>query len=50
MYRRVFVVDGNFKADHVRPVRPSNNIWLIDGAGMAPKRERYLAFLAEALE
>jgi len=50
MYQCVFVADGNFKADHVRPVRLSNNIWLIDGAGMAPKQEHYLAFLAEALE
>lgn len=50
MYRRVFVADGNFKADHVKSIAPSRDYWLIDGAGMAPKREDYINFLKTAAE
>ena len=50
MYRRVFVADGNFKADHVRPTHPSNDVWLSEGSGMFPKREEYFSFLKSAME
>jgi hypothetical protein len=50
VYRRVFVADGNFKADHVRPTHPSNDVWLSEGSGMFPKREEYFSFLKSAME
>ncbi|KAF8961009.1 hypothetical protein BDZ97DRAFT_1665083 [Flammula alnicola] len=50
VYQRVFVADGNFKADHVRQAKPSKDIWLSEGGGMAPTREEYFAFLKIAIE
>jgi hypothetical protein len=50
VYQRVFVADGNFKADHVRQKKLSNDIWLSEGGGMAPKRSEYFSFLKTALE
>jgi len=50
VYRRVFVADGNFKADHVRQINPSKDVWLGEGAGMAPLRTEYMAFLETAKE
>jgi len=50
VYRRVFVADGNFKADHVRQTKPSNDVWLSEGCGMFPKRQEYFAFLETAME
>ena len=50
MYRRVFVADGNFKADHVRQTHSSNDVWLSEGSGMFPKREEYFSFLKNAME
>lgn len=50
VYRRVFVADGNFKADHVRQTHPSNDVWLSEGSGMFPKRQEYFAFLKTAME
>jgi hypothetical protein len=44
------VADGNFKADHVRPVNPSDDVWLSEGGGMFPKRQEYFDFLKTAME
>lgn len=48
IYRRAFIADGNFKADHVRLSRVTNDIWLLDGAGMMPNRSEYSSFLENA--
>lgn len=45
----MFVADGNFKADHVRQVS-DGDVWLFDGAGMAPNRADYMDFLSKAIE
>jgi hypothetical protein len=50
VYQRVFVADGNFKADHVRPTKTSKDVWLSEGGGMIPKRREYFAFLKSAME
>lgn len=50
VYKRVFVADGNFKADHVRQKRADGDVWLSEGAGMIPKREKYHSFLKNAKE
>ena len=50
VYRRVFVADGNFKADHVRQDKPAADIWLSEGGGMDPERAEYKDFLRTALE
>ena len=44
------MADGNFKADHVRQMKPSNNVWLSEGGGMIPKRGEYFDFLKTAME
>jgi hypothetical protein len=49
VYRRAFVADGNFKADHVRQ-KNTCDIWLSEGAGMISKRDVYHAFLETAVE
>jgi hypothetical protein len=50
VYKRIFVADGNFKADHVRQKNEDGDVWLSEGSGMIPKREEYLTFLASAIE
>ena len=50
VYKRIFVADGNFKADHVRQKSAIENVWLSEGGGMVPKREEYQAFLKTAIE
>jgi hypothetical protein len=47
MFKRVFVVDGNFTADHVEQ-STNEDIWLSDGTGMMARREEYKAFLEVA--
>ena len=49
-YKRIFVADGNFKADHVRQKSASDNVWLSEGGGMVPTREEYHEFLKTAIE
>jgi len=49
VYRRVFVADGNFKADHVRQ-KNNVDVWLSEGGGMVPKGDEYEAFLQQAFE
>lgn len=50
VYKRIFVADGNFKADHVRQTNDVDDVWLSEGSGMIPKREEYFSFLATAIE
>jgi hypothetical protein len=50
VYKRIFVADGNFKADHVRQKTNDGDIWLSEGAGMIPKRDEYREFLETAKE
>ena len=50
MYKRIFVGDGKFKADHVRQINEVDDVWLSEGSGMIPKREEYFSFLASAIE
>ena len=49
VYRRFFVADGNFKADHVRQ-RHTSDLWLSEGAGMISRRDEYEEFLKAAVE
>jgi len=42
--------DGNFSADHVAQNPPSNDYYLLDGAGMFPNRQEYWDFLKTAME
>jgi hypothetical protein len=49
VYRRFFVADGNFKADHVQQKYVSD-IWLSEGAGMFAKRSEYEDFLRNSQE
>ena len=44
------MADGNFKADHVRQKNEVGDVWLSEGAGMIPRRQEYLSFLATAIE
>jgi hypothetical protein len=50
VYKRIFVADGNFKADHVRQTKEKGDVWLSEGSGMFAKREEYFTFLATAIE
>ena len=45
LFRRVFTVDGNFKADHVRQKAPADDIWLYNGLGMTAQRKEYASFI-----
>ena len=44
------MADGNFKADHVRQKNSDGDVWLWDGAGMAPNQAEYGRFLQGAIE
>lgn len=50
IYRRMFVTDGNFKADHVRQDKAKGDYWLSEGGGMDPRYEDYKLFLRDAIE
>jgi hypothetical protein len=50
VYKRIFVADGNFKADHVRLKKEAGDVWLSEGGGMIPKSEEYMSFLKTAIE
>jgi hypothetical protein len=50
VYRRFFVADGNFKADHVRRHGPTGDVWLSPGGGMMSKDGEYKDFLKTASE
>ena len=44
------MADGNFKADHVQQKNSNADIWLWDGAGMAPNQAEYEQFLQSAID
>jgi hypothetical protein len=50
VYKRIFVADGNFKADHVRHKKPAADVWLSPGGGMIPEVHEYMTFLCDAIE
>ena len=50
VYKRIFVGDGNFKADHVRQKNEVDDVWLSEGSGMIPRRKEYFSVLATAIE
>ena len=49
VFKCVFMADGNFKADHVQQKNSDADIWLWDGAGMAPNQEQFLQAAVERL-
>jgi hypothetical protein len=49
VYTRFVVLDGNFKADHVRQIADDyDDIWLSNGGGMFAKQDDYHEFLRTA--
>ncbi|KAG1895644.1 uncharacterized protein F5891DRAFT_984083 [Suillus fuscotomentosus] len=48
LFTRTLVMDGNFKAEHLHPVNPSNEVSLIDGLAFMVGDERYKSHLAVA--
>ncbi|KAG1734387.1 uncharacterized protein EDB91DRAFT_1031141, partial [Suillus paluster] len=42
-YTRSFVMDGNFKAEHLHPIKPYDEVWLSHGLGFMVGKERYLS-------
>ena len=49
-YTRSFVMDGNFKAEHLHPIKPFDEVWLSDGLGFMVGKDRYKKHLAEAAD
>jgi hypothetical protein len=49
-YTRSFVMDGNFKAEHLHPIKPDDEVWLADGLGFMVGKDRYQNHLAEAAD
>ncbi|KAG2073301.1 hypothetical protein BDR04DRAFT_1127297 [Suillus decipiens] len=45
---RYLVMDGNFKAEHMHPVNPSDEVSLMDGLGFMVSNDRYKSHLAIA--
>ena len=50
VFKRVFVGDGNFTADHVQQLLSEDGFWLWDGAGMMPNQHEYIEFIKTAIE
>jgi hypothetical protein len=48
LYTRVFVIDGNFTAVHLRQKNPETDVFLSDGTGYMTRREPYLKHLNAA--
>ncbi|KAG2047807.1 hypothetical protein BDR06DRAFT_976453 [Suillus hirtellus] len=48
LHLRSLVMDGNFKAKHLHPTHPEDEVWLTDGKGFMVGRARYWAHLAIA--
>ncbi|KAG2144059.1 hypothetical protein BD769DRAFT_1625689 [Suillus cothurnatus] len=47
-YTRSFVMHGNFKAEHLHPIKPLDEVWLSDGLGfMVGKDSRFLEMVPE---
>ncbi|KAG1744221.1 hypothetical protein EDB19DRAFT_1827105 [Suillus lakei] len=49
-YTQSFVIDGNFKAKHLHPIKPFGEIWLSDGLGFMVGKDRYKKNLVEAAD
>ncbi|KAG1795293.1 uncharacterized protein HD556DRAFT_1364311 [Suillus plorans] len=49
-YTRSFVMDRNFKAEHLHPIKPFDEVWLSDGLGFMVGKDRYKMHLAEAAD
>ena len=49
-YTRSFVMDGNFKAEHLHPIKPFDEVWLSDGLVFMVGKDRYKMHLAEAAD
>ncbi|KAG1903601.1 uncharacterized protein F5891DRAFT_1127066 [Suillus fuscotomentosus] len=49
-YTWSFVMDRNFKAEHLHPIKPFNEVWLSDGLGFMVGKDRYKMHLAEAAD
>ncbi|KAG2133688.1 uncharacterized protein EDB93DRAFT_1242819 [Suillus bovinus] len=49
-YTWSFVMDGNFKAKHLHPIKPFDEVWLADGLGFMVGKDRYKAHLVEAAD
>ncbi|KAG2066885.1 hypothetical protein BDR04DRAFT_1028962, partial [Suillus decipiens] len=47
-YTWSFVMDGNFKAEHLHPIKPHDEVWLSDGLGFMVGKDRYKLHLSEA--
>ncbi|KAG2068310.1 hypothetical protein BDR04DRAFT_1024910, partial [Suillus decipiens] len=47
-YTQSFVMDRNFKAKHLHPIKPHDEVWLSDGLGFMVGKDRYKLHLAEA--
>ncbi|KAG2335602.1 hypothetical protein BDR05DRAFT_978930 [Suillus weaverae] len=45
-----FVMDGNFKAEHLHPIKPFDEVWLSDGLGFMVGKDRYKMHLEEAAD
>ncbi|KAG1738081.1 uncharacterized protein EDB91DRAFT_1249377 [Suillus paluster] len=48
LYSRSLVMDGNFKAEHLHPTHPEDEVWLTDGQSFMVARARYQAHLGLA--
>ncbi|KAF8124484.1 hypothetical protein EV363DRAFT_1069397, partial [Boletus edulis] len=40
-YTWTFIMDGNFKAEHLHEKRSDNQVWLMDGQGFMVTRPEY---------
>ncbi|KAL4077923.1 hypothetical protein J3A83DRAFT_4356717 [Scleroderma citrinum] len=44
-FSRSIVMDGNFKAEHMRPRNPAEEVWLMDGRGFMVGSRKYKEYL-----
>jgi hypothetical protein len=49
-YTRSFVMDRNFKVEHLHPIKLFGEVWLFDGLGFMVGKDRYKTHLAEAAD
>ncbi|KAG1801936.1 uncharacterized protein BJ212DRAFT_1450009 [Suillus subaureus] len=49
-YTRSFVMDRNFKAEHLHPIKSFDEVWLSDGLGFMMGKDRYKTHLVEAAD
>jgi hypothetical protein len=48
LYARSLVMDGNFKAEHLYPTNPNDEVWLMDGLSFMVESNRYKSHLGIA--